>query len=144
MFVAQRELEKPTFLKMEIWKSFCVCVKERKKGKERATEFQTGISAVMMIILAAQHACRQKMVICLIIFVLQMIFDAYEASFHNPQEGIWQYKDIFQRDWGNLMSDADRVTLSNTVRVHVANQPAGLLEAMEIKAPRINSFLPRA
>lgn len=58
MFVAQRELEKPTFLKMEIWKSFCVCVKERKKGKERATEFQTGISAMMMIILAAQHVCR--------------------------------------------------------------------------------------
>lgn len=143
MFVAQRELEKPTFLKMEIWKSFCVCVKERKRGKERATECQTGISAVM-IILAARHACRQKMVICLIIFILQVIFDAYEASLHNAQKGIWQYKDIFQRDWGNLMSDTDKVTLSNTVRVHLANQPASLLEAMEIKAPRINSFLPRA
>lgn len=144
MFVAQRELEKPTFLKMEIWKSFCVCVKGRKRGKERGTEFQTGISAVVMIILAAQHACRQKMVICLIIFILQTIFDAYEASFHNPQKGIWPYKDIFQRDWGNLMSGTDRVTLSNTVRVRLANQPASLLEAMEIKAPRINSCLPRA
>lgn len=61
MFVVfWRAQEKPSILKIENWKPFfCECEGKKKRKREQATEIQTGIfSVLIVIILVAEQAYR--------------------------------------------------------------------------------------